>query len=191
MARTWTDDQRVEALTRLAANGGNVSQTSRELGIPRATIILWRDTVMPHMKPPPEQSGVISLADRGDNLAERVRNEIEHIAFGNLSDVVAWDGDGRLTLTPSDELTPRQAALVSEIRVRRRTDDEGVVTEDLMIKTRDKLGALKVLATATGVLPTPGGVSVTVDNRSIDLSGLSDDELRARMEAARALIGAD
>lgn len=40
---TYTDSQVAAALAALEVNGGNVSQTSRELGISRPTLIEWRD----------------------------------------------------------------------------------------------------------------------------------------------------
>ena len=42
MAR-YTDEQRVQTLAALEANGGNVARTSRACQVPRPTIILWRD----------------------------------------------------------------------------------------------------------------------------------------------------
>jgi transposase-like protein len=38
-----SDHRKAEALAVLQANGGNVAKTARQLGIPRATITLWRD----------------------------------------------------------------------------------------------------------------------------------------------------
>jgi transposase-like protein len=39
--RRYTDNERAAALTALAANGGNVERTARELGIPRKTLAQW------------------------------------------------------------------------------------------------------------------------------------------------------
>jgi hypothetical protein len=41
--RTYTDEDRVRALAALEINAGNVTRASREVGIPRTTIIAWRD----------------------------------------------------------------------------------------------------------------------------------------------------
>ena len=40
---TYTDQQKAEALAALIENGGNVKATARELGIPRPTLITWRE----------------------------------------------------------------------------------------------------------------------------------------------------
>lgn len=45
MANTYTDQQVAEALAALELNGGNVKRTAAETGIPRATLIRWRDGV--------------------------------------------------------------------------------------------------------------------------------------------------
>ena len=40
--RWWTDTERAEILAALDANGGNMSRTSRELGVPLGTIACWK-----------------------------------------------------------------------------------------------------------------------------------------------------
>ena len=97
----YTDEQRVEALAIAAVEG--LHEAARRTGVPRSTIRLWRDSI-PNAAPVAQP---VPLAERYD-LAERVQAEIERIAFGNLSDVVQWDADGAVTLTPSAELTPGQ-----------------------------------------------------------------------------------
>ncbi len=167
----YTDEQRVEALAIAAVEG--LHEAARRTGVPRSTIRLWRDSI-PGAKPVAQP---VPLAERYD-LVERVQAEIERIAFGNLSDVVQWDADGAVTLTPSAELTPGQAALISEIRVTRT----GMVSESVTIKTRDKLAALKTLAQMphVGLLPT-AGAQVTIDARQQSVNvydQLSAEELR-------------
>ena len=41
--RTYTDRQKAEALAALDANDGNLSRTSRQIGIPRKTLERWRN----------------------------------------------------------------------------------------------------------------------------------------------------
>jgi hypothetical protein len=69
----YTDERKAEALAPLAANGGNVSLTARQLGIARTTLRLWslgrgtgeRVSVIRHQK-----KG--ELADRLEDLAHRI-----------------------------------------------------------------------------------------------------------------------
>jgi transposase-like protein len=41
--RTYSDDERAAALAALAANGGNLKRTARELGVPINTLRRWRE----------------------------------------------------------------------------------------------------------------------------------------------------
>jgi hypothetical protein len=60
----YTELQRTEALAALAANGGNVSKTARETGIPRKTIETWRDGVTSEEY----EEKKVDLADRLETL---------------------------------------------------------------------------------------------------------------------------
>lgn len=185
----YSDEERAEVLTRLALNGGNVSATAREMGMTRETIIKWRDAVAPALA----RQVSAHVADSADTLADMVSAELQHIGFGNLSDVVSWDENGKLKLVPSADLTPRQAALLSEIRVKRRRTVEAAQEweiEELTVRTRDKLGALNSLAKIAGLMPTAGVVvNDNRDQRSIDLGSVPTDELERRIAAARLITG--
>lgn len=50
--RHYSDNDRAAALAVLAANGGNLSRTARETGVPRATLQLWM--AEPDRAAPPE-----------------------------------------------------------------------------------------------------------------------------------------
>lgn len=45
MSQDYLDTVQAEALVKLRENGGNVKRTASELGIPRTTLITWRDKV--------------------------------------------------------------------------------------------------------------------------------------------------
>jgi hypothetical protein len=42
VSKTYSDGERIAALAILAANGGNISQTTRQTGIPRITLRKWQ-----------------------------------------------------------------------------------------------------------------------------------------------------
>ena len=42
----YTDQQRIEVLARLEVNGGNVTRTARECGVPKPTLLSWRDKAL-------------------------------------------------------------------------------------------------------------------------------------------------
>lgn len=52
----YSDQQRLDTLAALQANGGNVAKTERQTGIPRLTIRKWRDT--PELLNHPEVAAV-------------------------------------------------------------------------------------------------------------------------------------
>lgn len=184
--QAYTDAQRAAVITQLECNGGNVSLTSRETGIRRETIIKWRDAVAPALA----RQVSAPVADSADTLAEMVSAELQHIGFGNLSDVVSWDAEGKLSFVPSDQLSPRQAAIVQEVKVKRRRTveaDELREIEDISIRTRDKLGALNSLAKISGLMPTAGAtVNVnTGDTNTIVLQQLASASLEQLRDIAR------
>lgn len=179
MTQPYSDDVKVRAVALLESNGGNVSEVARALGIKRETIIRWRDAIKPHLAP---------QRTSPDILADRVSEEIQRIGFGNLSDVVEWDERGIVRFIPSREFTPAQAAIVSELRVKRRRDialgdkEGGWEIEDMAIKTRDKLGALKSLAEIVGLIKR-GGDKADAGGTTINNYGnLSLAEIDARIQ---------
>jgi len=42
--RTYTDEEKAAGLAALALHGGDVSKAARAMGVPRGTLIRWRDT---------------------------------------------------------------------------------------------------------------------------------------------------
>jgi len=88
---------------------------------------------------------MVRIQQRMKDAEERADDEwkrIEEIAFGQLTDLVSWDGEGTVTIKPSGELTGKGRAIAQEITVY-RTPDGGMT---IRIKARDPLPALKLLA---------------------------------------------
>jgi len=74
---------------------------------------------------------------RGDDEWRR----LAEIAFGQLTDLVSWDGEGKLTIKASDQLTAQGRAIAKEVSI--YTSDAGTKT---VVKVRDPLPALVKLA---------------------------------------------
>jgi transposase-like protein len=68
----YSDQRRAEALAALDANGGNLSKTSRDTGIPRQTLQEWRDGRVPEGVPELRQEKKAALADRLEELAHTI-----------------------------------------------------------------------------------------------------------------------
>lgn len=106
-----------------------------------------------------------AMEERNQRVAisqDRILDELSCIAFGDLRDVVEW-GAGGVTLKESSNLTPGQAAAISEV--------SEAVTKDggsTKIKRHDKVKALELLMRHLGMLndkcnvtgPDGGPVSV-------------------------------
>lgn len=69
--RRYSDEERAAALAELEANGGNVTWTARELGVPESTLRRWRDD--PNMAAPAELRAQKkeSLADMWEKVARQ------------------------------------------------------------------------------------------------------------------------
>jgi len=87
-------------------------------------------------------------AEEAIDSATRIVREAARVAFGDIRDVVTWDGE-RVHLRDSADLTADQAATVKSIKTKRTTrtskDGEEYVTEEREVQVWDKLSALNIL----------------------------------------------
>lgn len=95
--REYTDDEISSALVALEANGGNVSKTAREIGIPRMTIIGWRDGTMRSTNP----AVTGTRQEKRKELAERLHE-------------VAW---GLTELLPDAAKVAKEKGWVNQIAI--------------------------------------------------------------------------
>jgi hypothetical protein len=112
---------------------------------------------------------------------ESVREELAAIAFANLGDYVAWNGEA-IVVRPSHELTRRQLSAVRQVSIR-----DGWVTVTLY----DRLKALDALCKHLGMYVTKvemPQLANTLEALEEKLAGFSDLELRNRMRALEASL---
>ena len=93
-----------------------------------------------------------ALASSEDGRREAVVQELEAIAAGEATDVIQWDGMGRVTLTPSDQLPERARRSVKKVKV--TPNQYGNTIE---VEMHDKLSALRLLAKHRGLLEPNAG----------------------------------
>ncbi len=93
-----------------------------------------------------------ALASSDDGRREAVVQELEAIAAGEATDVIQWDGMGRVTLTPSDQLPERAKRSVKKVKV--TPNQYGNTIE---VEMHDKLSALRLLAKHRGLLEPNAG----------------------------------
>lgn len=95
--------------------------------------------------------------------AERVKDEIERIAFANIMDLMVVGDDG----LPSFDLrgmTPRMASAIAEINIDEDTNlDTGIRTRKIKVKMQDKGSALDKLARIHGIYQDKLNVNFTVE----------------------------
>ena len=93
--RTYSDTERATALVMLDANGGNLSRTQRETGVPRSTLREWRDGRHHSEVADIRQEKKEDLADLWERLARNIFEygiTTEKIKAAPLKDLVVAAG---------------------------------------------------------------------------------------------------
>jgi phage terminase small subunit len=103
------------------------------------------------------------------------------IAFGDFRSVVRYH-NGKVEITPSDDLTEDEVLLIASIETHTRTDKAGNVTVTTTIKLQDRQRALEALARIKGVFRDR--VEVEYANRGVA------DEMAELRQRRRALLAA-
>jgi len=111
-----------------------------------------------------------ALASSDEARREAVVQELEAIGAGEATDVIQWDDMGRVTLTPSDQLSDRAKRAVKKVKV---TPNQ--FGNSIEVEMHDKLSALRLLAKHRGLLepnsdnmkPSMIGINITGPTTSI------------------------
>ena len=82
---------------------------------------------------------------------EAVAYALLSMANTKLTDIMTWDESGNVTVKRSSDIPEHALHAIKNIRV--RTDKDGVST--LEIELYDKVGVLRLLAKASGLLDNP------------------------------------
>lgn len=83
--------------------------------------------------------------------AENVLEELGHIGFADIRDVMSWSGEGenaKVTLLDSAELTPAAARAIQSVKVRQRSHTSEGVTEsttEIEVRLHPKTVALELI----------------------------------------------
>ena len=93
-----------------------------------------------------------ALAADDEGRREAVVQELEAIGAGEATDVIQWDDMGRVTLTPSDQLSERAKRAIKKVKV--TPNQFGNTIE---VEMHDKLSALRLLAKHRGLLEPNAG----------------------------------
>lgn len=101
--------------------------------------------------------GIRSITKRLERSATIVENR-EAVAYTllcmantKITDIMEWDEEGNITVKPAKEIP--EHALQAIKNIRQRTDKDGNST--IEIEMFDKIGVLRILAKASGLLDAP------------------------------------
>jgi hypothetical protein len=119
---------------------------------------------MSEKKSPTIRQQRAALASSDEARREAVVQELEAIGAGEATDVIQWDDMGRVTLTPSDQLSDRARRAVKKVKV---TPNQ--FGNQIEVEMHDKLSALRLLAKHRGLLepnsdgdkPSMIGINIT------------------------------
>lgn len=77
------------------------------------------------------------------------------MANTKLTDIMEWDEEGNIKVRPSSQIPEHALQAIKSIKVNERTDKDGNTTRTLDIELYDKVGVLRILAKASGLLDSP------------------------------------
>lgn len=106
--------------------------------------------------------GGVRAVQRRVERSATIANNREAIAYAllcmantKLTDIMSWDSEGNIQVKPSDEIPEHALQAIKSIKVNERTDKDGYTTRTLDIELYDKVGVLRLLAKASGLLDAP------------------------------------
>ena len=125
---------------------------------------------MSEKKSPTIRQQRAALVSSDEARREAVVQELEAIGAGEATDVIQWDDMGRVTLTPSDQLSDRAKRAIKKVKV---TPNQ--FGNQIEVEMHDKLSALRLLAKHRGLLepnagdqkPSMIGINITGPTTSI------------------------
>ena len=77
------------------------------------------------------------------------------MANTKLTDIMSWDEEGNVKVKASSQIPEHALQAIKSIKVTERTDKDGHSTRVLDIELYDKVGVLRLLAKASGLLDNP------------------------------------
>jgi hypothetical protein len=82
---------------------------------------------------------------------EAVAYSLLCMANTKITDIMSWDSEGNVQIKPSDEIPEHALQAIKNIRIKRDKDGNQTLELDLY----DKVGVLRLLAKASGLLDSP------------------------------------
>ena len=86
---------------------------------------------------------------------EAVAYALLTIANTKLTDIMEWDEEGNIKVKASKNIPEHALQAIKSIKVNERYDKDGNCNRTLDIELYDKVGVLRILAKASGLLDSP------------------------------------
>ena len=77
------------------------------------------------------------------------------MANTKLTDIMEWDEFGNITVKPSSKIPDHALQAIKSVKANEFTDKSGNTTRTIDIELYDKVGVLRLLAKASGLLDNP------------------------------------
>lgn len=159
----YTEEEKASALAVLKVNGGNVAKTADVLGIPRTTLISWRDSVR-KLSPATKEL----RAEKNEAIAARFEALVDQLL--GVVEVKADDMNGRDAMLAAGVATDKMRLLRDETTeiVGGQSPEERDAMEARTQRARERYGPRK-----PGQPALPGGA------KSLPASDSDDDDTAA------------
>ena len=86
---------------------------------------------------------------------EAVAYALLSMANTKLTDIMSWDEQGNVTVKRSSDIPEHALHAIKSVKVNSKKDSDGNVYSTLDIELYDKVGVLRLLAKASGLLDNP------------------------------------
>jgi phage terminase small subunit len=101
-----------------------------------------------------------AMRERGKNLrldADEVLQQLLRIAMSDITEVVQWTADGRMTMTAADEIPGHVRPAIQHVKIKRRRQHDDVTGETAIVEEFDvrmipKVDSLRLLAQHLGLV---------------------------------------
>jgi len=86
---------------------------------------------------------------------EAVSYSLLCLANTNITDIMEWDEAGNIKVKPSNQIPPHALQAIKSVKAVTKTDKDGNSYTTIEIELWDKVGVLRILAKASGLLDNP------------------------------------
>lgn len=90
-----------------------------------------------------------------ENNRDAISYALLSMANTKLTDIMEWDSNGNVTVKPSKDIPEHALQAIKSIKSTTRYDKDGGATSTIDIELFDKVGVLRLLAKASGLLDSP------------------------------------